>query len=158
MSIHINKNGKAKCGATPWSRYGYLNLTEDKSQANCKRCLGTVERQSQSATISQNLVGKIFHTSWGYDMTINEYAKVVKQSEKSILLQECYAAVSDDNGMGGGRATTDGTLKPNGDKFRLYKKVRKMHDGRTYESWAGGGQCRYWSEWDGQSSYHNTWD
>ncbi len=158
MTIHKDKgDGNAKCGATRWRggapwvdsaftrKLGYT--------ANCKRCLGTVKRTTAPAVIMENMIGKIFHTSWGYDMTINEYAKVIKQSPKSILLQECYRAVSDDNGMGNGRATTDGELKPNGEQFRLFKKTTAYGD-----RWSGGGQCRYWSEWDGRSSYHNTWD
>lgn len=153
MAIHIDKQGKAKCGATPYSRYGWLNLTTDKSKANCKRCLGTVKRTVQPKVIKENMVGKIFHTSWGYDMTINQYAKVIKQSPKSILLQECVAEVRDDYGRGAGRAKTSGHLKKDGDQFRLYKKVTPYG-----ERWAGGGQCRYWSEWDGTESYHNTWD
>lgn len=153
MSIHINKDGKAKCGATPWSRYSWLNLTDDPTKADCKRCLGTVKRTVLPAEITENMIGKIFHTSWGYDMTINEYAKVIKQSPKSILLQECYRSVENDDGRGNGRATTMGTLKPDGEQFRLYKKTSKYGD-----RWAGGGECRYWSEWDGRESYHNTWD
>jgi len=153
MAIHLDKQGEAKCGATPWSRYGWLNLSADKKQVTCKRCLGTVERKTKPAEIKENMIGKIFHTSWGYDMTINEYAKVIKQSPKSILLQECYRLVSNDNGMGNGTATTDGTLKTGGEQFRLFKKTTPYG-----ETWAGGGKCRYWSEWNGRESYHNTWD
>lgn len=154
MSIHLKTPlGKAKCGSTPWNRHYGLSLSEDRTLVDCKRCLGTVKRTTQPAQIAENMIGKIFHTSWGYDMTINEYAKVIKQSPKSILLQECYRAVSDDNGMGNGRATTGGELKPNGEQFRLFKKTTAY----GYR-WSGGGQCRYWSEWDGRSSYHNTWD
>lgn len=153
MAIHLKTpEGKAKCGATPWSRYGYLEMSEEKSQVNCKRCLGKVRRNSEPSVIAENMIGKIFHCSWGYDMTINEYAKVIKQSPKSILLQECYAVVKDDYGMGNGSAKAGG-LKPDGEQFRLYKKTSKWGD-----RWAGGGQCRYWSEWDGRSNYHNTWD
>lgn len=158
MKIHKDKgDGTSKCGATGWGgRTLWLDCTYTRNlgyTVNCKRCLGTVKQTRKPAAIKENLLGKIFHTSWGYDMTINEYAKVIKQSPKSILLQECYAAVSDDNGLGGGRATTDGTLKPGGDQFRLYKKTTSCG-----ETWAGGGECRYWSEWDGRESYHNTWD
>jgi len=152
MSIHLDKQGKAKCGSTPWG-HNWLNLTADRSKANCKRCLGTVKRTVKPAGIKEDMVGKIFHTSWGYDMTINEYAKVIKQSPKSILLQECYRGIKNDNGMGNGKATTDGTLKPEGEQFRLFLKTTNYG-----ERWAGGGRCRYWSEWDGRESYHNTWD
>lgn len=155
MSIHLKTPlGKAKCGSTPWdSRYGSLSLSEDRAQVNCKRCLNTVKRTRKPAVITEDMIGKIFHTSWGYDMTINQYAKVIKQSPKSILLQECLADVKDDCGRGAGTATTQGSLRLNGEQFRLYKKTTPWGT-----SWAGGGECRYWSEWDGKASYHNTWD
>lgn len=164
MKIHADKgNGQAKCGATPWGRMGALWIDSTYTRnlgykVNCKRCLGTVKKNARSAEIKENMIGKIFHTSWGYDMTINEYAKVIEQSPKSILLQECTRSVRDDYGRGAGRATTLGTLKPDGEKFRLYKKVRTNYNGTEYETWAGGGEVRYWSEWDGKESYHNTWD
>ena len=151
--IHLQIGNKAKCGATTWRKWSLnLVLTTDKTKVNCKRCLGTVKRTVQPTAINENMIGKIFHTSWGYDMTINEYAKVIKQSPKSILLQKCYANVTDDNGQGNGSATA-ADIKPDGEQFRLFKKTTSYG-----ERWAGGGQCRYWSEWDGKANYHNTWD
>lgn len=153
MAIHFNQNNKAKCGAQSWGWGSGLNLSTNQSEVTCKRCLGTVERTTKPAEITENMIGKIFHTSWGYDMTINEYAKVIKQSPKSILLQECTRDVKDDYGQGAGRATTNGHLVKDGEQFRLYKKTTSYG-----ETWAGGGECRHWSEWDGRESYHNTWD
>ena len=165
MSIHLDNNGKAKCGATPWSRWSAMQITKDKTIVDCKRCLGKVKRTVQSAEIKGDMIGKIFHTSWGYDMTINEYAKVIQQSPKSILLQMCYKITNGESYYPGGtgRATTKGELRPDGEKFRLFKKTRTYNDWKTgkpitYENWAGGGECKYWSEWDGRESYENTCD
>lgn len=162
--IHLNKNGKAKCGATPWSKWSLMEISKNKEDVTCKRCLNKVKRTSQGVKIEKDMVGRIFHTSWGYDMTINEYAKVIKQSPKSILLQMCYTRTNGlEYGPGGRGKATAGSLKPDGEKFRLFRKVRTYKDyftgeTRVDESWAGGGQVRYWSEWDGRESYENHLD
>ena len=162
MIIHKDRgDGSPKCGT--WSRLPWVEGDYSKSkgfEVNCKKCLGTTKQTTKSVSITENMVGKIFRTSWGYDMTINEYAKVIKQSDKSILLQECYAIVKDDYGKGAGRAKAGG-LKEDGKKFRLSLKERDTGYGKPYTYWAGhlhGSGVDYWSEWDGQESYHNTWD
>ncbi len=164
MKIHttVKKEGHkdvAKCGARGHMIWLDCEYTRKHGfTTNCKRCLGTTERTTQTVQISENMIGKMFHTSWGYDMTINEYAKVIKQTNKSVLLQECYANVKDDYGRGAGKAMA-GDVKPNGDTFRLIKKERENYQGDKFAYWAGGQHSsQSWSEWDGQESYHNTWD
>ena len=168
MAIHINKDGKAKCGATPWSRYGGLHLVTDEKDATCKRCLGKVKRNSDFAPITENMVGKIFHTSWGYDMTINEYVKVIKQSEKSLLVRECTPVTNGGEYYPGstGQATAGGFVK-DGAQFRIFRKVKTYtdYDGQlqTWESWVGtkpgySGVVTSWSEWDGKPDYENRLD
>lgn len=165
MITHLKtSDGKAKCGSTPYHRYSSLLLSDDKSQVTCKRCLGTVTRSTVTAPIEGNMVGKIFHTSYGYDMTINEYVKVIGQTEKSLLVKECYAIVRDDYGLGGGNAVAGG-LKKDGKEFRIFRKVRTWtnpytQETNTWESWVGSlHQCaNSWSLWDGRPDYHNTWD
>lgn len=160
--VHLNKDGRAKCGASPWGS-GYIALSNDQKKVTCKRCLNKVVRKAQSVEVKEDMLGKIFHSSFGYNMTINEYAKVIKQSPKSILLQMCVVNVENDYGRGDGKASTDGHLKKDGRQFRLYKKVKEFTDYKTgekksYTYWAGGRDCDSWSEWDGQENYHNTWD
>jgi hypothetical protein len=156
MAIHLNKNGKAKCGATPWSRYSWLNLTDDKKQVDCKRCLGTVKKPAAVAKITENMIGKIFHTSWGYDMTINEYVKVIGQTDKSLLVQECTTA---SNGLeyapGSVGKAWAGGLKKDGKQFRLFRRVTSWGD-----YWKGSlhSSADIWSLWDGTPDYENHLD
>lgn len=156
--IHQNINGKAKCGAQPYHRISWnLVLTDDAANVNCKRCLGTVKRTVAYAKIEGNMIGKIFHTSWGYDMTINEYVKVIKQTEKSLLVQECICSVTDDYGKGNGKATTDGTLVKDAKPF--YIKRKDTSYGSYWKgSMNGNTSASLWNEWDGKANYHNTWD
>lgn len=149
---------KAKCGA--WGRWLYIDSEYTRSKGyeiNCKKCLGTSRQTTVSQKIEEDMIGKIFHCSWGYDMTLNDYAKVIAQTDKSILLQECYTNVSNDDGRGNGKAVPGG-LNPEGEKFRLFFKVRDTGYGNPYPYWAGGPSYRSWHEWEGRPNYHNTWD
>lgn len=163
--IHLNKDGKAKCGNQSYRRFSFtIQLTDDISQVNCKKCAGKVQRNSTFAPIEKDMVGTIFHTSFGYDMTINEYVKVISQTEKSLVVKECYAVVKDDYGRGNGKAIAGG-YKPDGKEFRIFRKVKKYTDRyngqeHVWESWVGTlhGSADSWSIWDGKENYHNTWD
>lgn len=152
MSVHLEKEGKAKCGARSCWGYGTYLATANVP-ANCKRCLGQVKQRYLPAPIEGDWKGKIFHRSYGYDMTINEYAVVIEQSEKSVLVQECSMSVIDDNGRGGGKSWPCGA-SPSGKKFRLFHKV--FVGEKPHSSWAGDGHS--WSVWDGQLNYYNSWD
>lgn len=163
-TIHKNKDGIAKCGAKPYHRYMDLVKTDDDTKVTCKRCNGTIQRKSECAPIDKNMIGTIFHTSFGYDMTINVYVKAIEQSDKSVLVKECCANVSDDYGMGGGHATAGG-LKKDGQMFRIFRKIRNYTNPytkvtNTSEEWVGKlhSSATSWSIWDGKANYHNIWD
>lgn len=160
--IHLEKQGKAKCGSTPWRGSFNFMLSKKESEVTCKRCLGKVKRSVSWAPIKENMIGKILHCSWGYSMTINEYVKVIKQTEKSLIVQECYAEVKDDNGMGSGRASTNGQIMKDAQPFSIKLRERVDYQGQTHRSlignMPGNSSAGYWQEWDGKESYHNTWD
>lgn len=160
--IHLKQGNKVKCGSRPWRGSFNFLVTEDKSEVNCKRCLGTVKKTVSWAPIKENMTGKIFHCSWGYSMTINEYVKVIKQTEKSLIVQECYPEVKNDDGRGSGRATTSGQLMKDAQPFSIKLRERVDYQGKTYRSWVGNmpgnSSAGWWQEWDGKENYHNTWD
>lgn len=103
---------------------------------------------------------KILETSWGYDMTINDYALVLEETDKTVKCVMIAAKVTDDNGMGGGRSVPD-TTKIISEPFRLRKKI--WNDGLiqyrgSYPYCNGSKRYDGFAEWDGKPSYYNTWD
>lgn len=153
---HLEKeSGKAKCGSRPWGHAAYLwRLTSNPDEVQCRRCKGTINRRYENEAIKEKMVGRIFHTSFGYDMTINVFAKVIKQTEKTITLQPIKTSVKDDDGRGNGRAKPYDEPDTTEKIFTL--KKMKSKEG-SYSYWSGG-KYGPWSEWDGQEHYHNTWD
>lgn len=103
---------------------------------------------------------KILEDSWGYDMTINDYALVLEETDKTAKCVMIATKVFNDDGMGGGRSIPDPsniTSQP----FRLRKKV--WDDGLiqyrgSYEFCKGSKRFGRFAEWDGKPSYYNTWD
>lgn len=72
-----------------------------------------------------DLVGKILHTSWGYDMTMNDFCKIVEVSPTGKTVK-CRMLTTKTNGlelygMGEGRASAGMTMV--GPYFRLRVKV-----------------------------------
>jgi hypothetical protein len=96
----------------------------------------------------------MFHRSFGYDMTINEYCKAIKQDAKSLVVQECHAHIEGDPwGPSGNGSASAGSIDPEGKTFRMFRKV-SVNGG--YEYWAGGGHT--WSIDDGRAHYENHCD
>ena len=161
MIIHLlQADGAAKCGVNVYQVWQtnkrkisnkYFLSSENILEVNCKRCLNNGDK-SESVALTENYLGKIFSCSWGYDMTINDYAKVIKQNGACLTLQICAAHVENDNGMGGGKSWA-GEVDPNG-KIFIIRQVRTK-SGHTHFTKAQG---QYWSLWDGQKDYYNTWD
>ncbi len=116
MTIHKNKNGKAKCGA--WSRF--LFLEDDSHPANCKRCLGQVQRRQHTDTVNRGwlkrriLEGKVmakcnyyytddyaFDAAYNYQQTDWLKARIEDDYDKRIHNGQClYFRSSDFCGYG----------------------------------------------------------
>jgi len=118
-----------------------------------------IEKQEQDFK-----VGDILYTSWGYDMTINDYCKIIKISptRKTVLCRMVKKIVKDDNGMGEGRSKA--TNEEYGDVFRLY--VRE-YNGCNGDKFLFVGQYPFSNGAkrkgtflldDGKERYYNTWD
>ena len=157
MIIHMELNGNPKCGARSyWSHSLSLATTSDGSTVTCKRCRGEVN-VAETLPITENYVGKVFQYSYGYDMTINVYAKCIRQTAKTLILQECFCKVVDDDGRGSGKSWA-GEVDPEKKPFSIVHKRKNTGHGNSYLYWAGGGSRHHWDLWNGQPDYYNTWD
>jgi hypothetical protein len=97
------------------------------------------------------MIGRIYSYSYGYDMTIQVYCKVIEERAKTVKAVEISHTVENDDGKGMGRSY------PLPDKFisgpfLLYKRVDRS--GRVYLA----GRGHHWHENNGQGDYYNTWD
>ncbi len=75
--------------------------------------------------MQKDFKGKILHTSWGYDMTHNDYAVVLDQTDKTILCQMLGNKKIDGAGYEG-QEVPDIT-KTIGNPFRLRIKGNENH-------------------------------
>lgn len=102
--------------------------------------------------------GDIIWASWGYNMTINDYAKVLENTGKTLKCVMISTKVFDDNGMGGGRSVP-APEKVTSAPFRL--RIRPSgHIVGSYPFVANDKSKRfgYFSKWEGNPNYYNTWD
>lgn len=119
-----------------------------------------MKRTTKYSPITEDMIGKIFHRSWGYDMTINDYVRVIDQTPKSLVVKECKVRVENDTGHGQGTAEPTG-IKEDGEQFRMFKIQKTWKDyytgeERTAINWVGGSHT--WWLWDGKANYQNSWD
>jgi hypothetical protein len=100
----------------------------------------------------------ILESSFGYDMTINCYYIILKDGDKTAMLQEIGRTINSDDGLGGGNSIADPAIKK-GKPFRAYKRAfpKDFHNGETYyvSRYIAGNSA---TVWDGKPSYYNTWD
>lgn len=101
----------------------------------------------------ENMNQRILESSYGYDMTINNYYFIIKDGEKSALLQAIGRTICNDDGMGAGKSIADPSIII-GDPFRARKRI--YPDSVMYVSKYIDGYSA--TIWDGKPSYYNTWD
>ena len=100
-------------------------------------------------------VGDIFHCSWGYDMTINDYYQVVglTPSGKSVRVRKLNKKLVDLDKYVSGREMPikDNFTNDNIKLFRLQTSYRNTPEIKINSySWA--------MLWDGIPNYFNHWD
>lgn len=168
MTIHLAKSetetNTPKCGARSWGSFSSslgLYISPDATQVDCKRCTGTAKRPGQNASIQENYVGRIFHCSWGYSMTINEFAVCVRQTEKALFLRQCASATLTGDTFGG-HQTSDGKPLENAPEFKVRKIGDSHFKGSLIQNRHGDSyknkSAKYWSLWDGRPVYYNHCD
>jgi len=120
-----------------------------------------VKKSKAKKTVEKNpLVGRKLHTSFGYDMTINDFAQIIEVSPtgKTVV---CQMVNKDTNGMeygpdGSGRATAGNNL--HGPKFRLKVSGETSFHG-SYPFCGNSKRFGYFSLCnDTDSFYENHWD
>jgi len=75
--------------------------------------------------------GKIFYNSWGYDMTINDFVKVVSETDKTVMVVKMGKKVV------GGEAGYTGlevpVRLPKSNPFRLKKSINNYDNSSKIE-------------------------
>ncbi len=102
---------------------------------------------------------KIFYTSWGYDMTHNDYVIVLSETPKSCMVQVIGAKM-----LSGGGYTGEEIPNPEvkfGEPFRLLK--REDHLRGSYPYCFPNGTMKdkrrdSFREWEGRPNHYNTVD
>lgn len=163
MSIHLaTPEGKAKCGARSYWGYGTYLEKLPNAPANCKRCLGKVQQRYEAVEPPKEALGRILHYSWGYSMTFNEYAKIIKLNAKSAVAVPMKVMTNGGEYGPGGTGKARPIHEPNGEPFTiLFKRFRGELYGQTNTNISivgGKTHGRTWSYWDGESNYENHWD
>lgn len=103
--------------------------------------------------------GDILMTSWGYNMTINDYCKVVENTGKTLKCVRVSCRIENDNGLGNGRSMPVPELEIS-EPFRIKISKHESYTSLvgTYPFAKGGKRKGYWHSWDGKPNYYNTWD
>jgi len=100
-------------------------------------------------------VGDILHYSFGYDMTINVFAKVLSRTDKSLVCQEVDTCLS--GGDFNCQAVAGDKVKEGKKPFRVLIKWHNSVNYGKYYNLAGNGE--HWSVYQkGQKLYENHMD
>lgn len=97
--------------------------------------------------------GTILYTSWGYDMTIVDFAVVIGETDKTLLCRRCK-----DAGQG-----FEGTVTPLpnelvGEPFRLYKRDGYYKGSYPYILDRTSKRLGLFWKWDGEPMFYSTLD
>jgi hypothetical protein len=110
---------------------------------------------------SEIVPGDILKTSWGYNMTINNYCKVLENNGKTLKCVTISLHVENDNGLGNGRSIPVPD-KEISEPFRI-RIQRRENDFYLVGSYPfikdkNSKRKGYWYVWDGKPDYYNTYD
>ena len=106
---------------------------------------------------STSMVGQIFHSSYGYDMTINIFVLVVGESDHTVLVQK----IGSNHITGGGYTGVEqpDATKIIGRPFRLIKNAYGGLRGSDKSNPERGGlSSTGWTLYEGRPVYYNTMD
>lgn len=149
----------------PYANYRFANVAQRDEYLNtqvalfkdrqARQMLRKLERQGVGVAGSDDAVkvGDIFHSSWGYDQTNNDFYQVVAKSGRSVIVRKIGSAVAD-----GSSASWDSNrVLASKDSFladeKPLKKLVQFSGGSPYIRIASYASA---SLWDGKSCY-NSW-
>ena len=101
---------------------------------------------------------KIIRTSWGYDMTHNDYAIIISENGKTALCQMIGAKKISGNGFAGSEIPDPSITR--GKPFRLRVKDDNSYKGSYPFCWGRDDAKRmgWFSIWCGSTDYYNYMD
>ena len=114
----------------------------------------------QAVVATEDLLGSIFYDSWGYDMTINDYIKIIRVTNKTVEAVRIGCSVENDYGRGEGKSEP----MPNKIVSKPFKlSVREGYRGQValvgqYYFCEESKRRGSFSKWEGGKQYFNTWD
>lgn len=113
-------------------------------------------------------IGTILHTSWGYDMTHNDYCVVLKNTGKTLLCQMVHHKnVSGNDGFTGTEVPDKDGKAGNPFRVRIVHSKKYNHTSLSgsypYCATCGDGKSTsmkegHWRIWDGHANYYNYMD
>jgi hypothetical protein len=104
-------------------------------------------------------VGDIFKTSWGYNMTHNDYIQVVSTTAKTAMCRMLGRIVKDDCGRGAGTSVATKDQFTSGEfRMCIRDKGDRVYLVGSYPFCNGSDSKRkdYFHRWDGKPNYYNT--
>lgn len=126
-------------------------------------------KDERDEEVSDIKPGTILYSSWGYDMTINDYCIVLENTGKTLLCRMLDREVTGDSDPSGGSSKP--IMTQIGEPFRLKIESRdypgvnatgrkSIHIRGSYPYSKGDKVKRfgYFSVWKGDPNYYNTWD
>jgi hypothetical protein len=105
---------------------------------------------------SKGLEGKIFHTTWGYNCTINSYALIVKETKWLALLVRLPRKIHTHDGYGqNGTNLPDTSIEALSkiDEFEVFRAKKQFHKDKLSGLW---GNRQLFSLWDGKPNLFNS--
>ncbi len=118
-----------------------------------------VMQMLKEGNVPKSLVGKIVHTRWGYNMIINKFRLVIKETSKAVLLKELPTEIVNHDGYEQSGyeipiIPDDFQLKPD-DEFHYIRARKEEQDGKLF-FW--GDDQNLYTIWNGQPQYFDYCD
>ena len=104
---------------------------------------------------------KIYYASWGYDMTMNDYVKVLEENGKTAKVVIIGCRVENDNGMGSGRSYPNPDIiksQPFRLRIRSYNNKPYLKGSYPFVDGSESKRMGMFTEYSGNGNYYNTWD
>ena len=99
---------------------------------------------------------RFLYTTWGYDMTIVDYAMVLSETDKTILCQRIGSRKSDDYGQSGYVIPNPG--QKIGKPFRLHKRNGYSVGSYPFADDNEHKKSGMFWDWDGEPLYFSEMD